>query len=1171
MAEEVNPERAELRTILEAMAEDHIMSFVHTPGFRDEIDGKAIAKNIIANDPEMLRVFRIDEDDDEAISEKAEQYYPELLHDMRLKQIDLAVVRRKPVTVNPSNIVSDYTALRMNLNLAKAMNLRGKTVIPTGDQTTLAFFLKGNAASTDDTHGRGNRPTKASGYSKKSNETGRDILLEMDRDVGIDLLAQEFEFGGAVKDDDGDVLEFKLITSFAGSPVEANIWFPDLYADGSLPAGIPKEVKERLKNLRDDPIFSPLKRERDETKRRTPIGKKAGISPITAYYIMRYLSPFLLQSGQVSEALPRGDGTARRITVKRNTLDQYALDEMLNSLLVGETLDRNIDEMFPFEPIRTRYRYPDDYPANYLSSFGKTEVRDEIFDSDAKEIYFIRCPRPRDEGVSNTIKYGLLQKIHAIMSPSRRRGMINDIYDVFVAGSENISTPIYAITGGGSLSASPETNYIPSAKNGQSTFDYAEVLLALIDADFRGLAKEDTMQLLTNREEGRREHISEGATLIVPGLLILYAEESNSHSLFDITYGLSTKSVITNSGRRLNNTDGFDYLEALVDFCQEEPDIEDKNAILNDIVSSEYECVFQPGKETSKLVILGENDIQLTVTVNNRRLKNGIREKDVNRRLNFDEDGDPKYTGADLDYLVNLNYNSEYQDDDGDFLSLEAFAETTGEIIKRASPYGAEAFNALGYIVEEGMVNSAVLAVDSVEGFSASTDFDKIVIGLIGTQQYPGLATVHAAYHYQYLFQQMISPVKNWNVVDSELFTQGTFLALESFFDKPAIKALYYMLNQKGYITLGNNTDDFTFFSTPRPMEFNQAAYTGLQNGFAQMVIGYYRLLFAQIRNRLVIARDTKEARKLDETTADIRTLWKNLIVDSMDNTPDPKMFALVLRFLAEETVDSVIKIPTWMPVLPEDMNEAKRRASNENEPSQYLKWAYGSNAVDLEFFAEVAAAYHSAKALSYFEDYPAMVRRFVEAVDEDSGHAFLFSILLSNEQPDLTPDAVTGKAVTITNFDIMDGVEVPKREQSEGSDSPASLDVGGGDAGGPPTEEVTVPTETRGDPPESPKDRRAQELWGQIKKNSADYVNGETETDAYGENITQLINEWFTEFEDLSIEVVGPAGNRYEPVRHFFDNNFGKTVMGEDGEEMFDPELLTDIATLFSASEVAE
>jgi len=190
-----------------------------------------------------------------------------------------------------------------------------------------------------------------------------------------------------------------------------------------------------------------------------------------------------------------------------------------------------------------------------------------------------------------------------------------------------------------------------------------------------------------------------------------------------------------------------------------------------------------------------------------------------------------------------------------------------------------------------------------------------------------------------------------------------------------------------------------------------------------------------------------------------------------------------------------------------------------------------------------------------------------------------LFSILLSNEQPDLTPDAVTGKAVTITNFDIMDGVEVPRTGQSDGSDSPASLDVGGGGVGGPPTEEVAVPIETRGEPPRTAEDKRKQELWSQIKEASRNYANQDpdfqdTVATPFGENITQLISEWQAEF-DAPVEVKGPAGNVYDPVNEFYDEyGGGKTMMSQYGgmaREMFDVDLLRPMAVLFAGSEVNE
>ena len=119
---------------------------------------------------------------------------------------------------------------------------------------------------------------------------------------------------------------------------------------------------------------------------------------------------------------------------------------------------------------------------------------------------------------------------------------------------------------------------------------------------------------------------------------------------------------------------------------------------------------------------------------------------------------------------------------------------------------------------------------------------------------------------------------------------------------------------------------------------------------------------------------------------------------------PDPAIFGTVLRFFSQgdRGVKPVIRIPTWMPVMPESLRDAKESKGDPNMVINYLKWAYGSDPVDMENFAEVAAAYHSAKALSYHTDYPHMVERFVNAVAEDKGSAFLFAILLNESQPEL-------------------------------------------------------------------------------------------------------------------------------------------------------------------------
>ena len=1166
--EEGNNEEDLLRSLVEAMASDHIMSFVHTPGFTSE--------------PE--RDFMVEQLDD-SLKEASPDA---LFHDLRPS--NAPSLGRGGVAVASANMATPYTIERMLANIKKAEALRGEIVIPTAGNTTLAFFLKGLTAARGEGGGRGSGPPAANGYSTEelegeTQESVRTAIRLAARDLQMDLLNDQFTFGGAVKDDDsGDPLEFTFLSGFEGSPLDSNLWLPDIYDDGKVPSGVPKAVKDRLKKLRDDPIFAPLKKEQNEKKRRAPIGKKEGISPITAYYIMRYLSPYLLSTGQVAQALPL-NGKIRRIEVSRNAKNNDEFREELSKLLSGANIEgqRNIDEMFPFEPIRTKYRYPEDYPDKHTTPIEINETIRLMFDlpkdSIGKTIPFIQCPEPTDEGVSVT--YGLLQKIHAVMSPSRRNSMINDINDAFYEGATTQKFPNYNLTGSDTLSQRTADVYIPVRKNGAPSFDYAEVLLALLEADFRGLAKEDAVKIITNRDKNQnepgegKEVVSEGATLIVPGVLLLYSEVARGHAFFDINYGFSTKSVVADSGRRMFGLEGFNYLAALADFCNtgDESQVTTKNEVLNDIISAEFECIIQPEKEVSKLLIVGDDDVQFTLTVDNRRFQNGIQEHDVERILNRNEDDDqPQYDGADLEILDNLNYNSIYirttnrggVESEEQFESVEAFAETTGEIMRRASTYGAKAFNALGYIVEESMIDSAVAAVDTVEGFSAITDFDRLVIALIGTQQFPGLATVHSAYHYHYLLHQMISPIKNWNVVDSDLFTQGTFLQLESFFDKPAIKALYYMLNRKGYITLGNAQDgSFTFFTTPRASEFNEAAYTGLQNGFAQMVIGYYRLLFAQLRNRLVIARKTKEARQLDETTADIQTLWKRLIVDSMENTPDPKMFALVLRYMSEEAENPVIRIPTWMPVLPDDMLEAKQRKSNENEPSQYLKWAYGSNAVDLEFFAEVAAAYHSSKALSYYENYPNMVKRFVEAVDEDSGHAFLFSILLADAQPDLSPAEVMGSPITVTNMpDFMNGTPLP---QPEDAGAGASIEGGGGEGGGDLPEVETAP-KTREEPGQmggQSKDEAMAELWEQVISNSVRYINQfpEFTDDEFSQNLFGLMREW----ESEEGGEVSFQRSDYDPYEFYQQQTGGMVEI--DGEYYPDAEKLKNIATRFSQS----
>ena len=182
------------------------------------------------------------------------------------------------------------------------------------------------------------------------------------------------------------------------------------------------------------------------------------------------------------------------------------------------------------------------------------------------------------------------------------------------------------------------------------------------------------------------------------------------------------------------------------------------------------------------------------------------------------------------------------------------------------------------------------------------------------------------------------------------------------------------------------------------------------------------------------------------------------MIADAEKNTPSPALFGLVLRWFSQ--TGTVLEVPTWMPVSPAEMKSDAKM--NKNDVLNYLKWSYSNNAVDLEAFSEVAAAYHAAKAMSYLETakdiasgYADMIERFVDAVHEDMGHAFLFSILTHKNCPDPTKETPEAeKVIRISN------IEAIQAQQKETESKTESESEGG---------EGAVPTDAPTSPPASP------------------------------------------------------------------------------------------------------
>jgi hypothetical protein len=118
---------------------------------------------------------------------------------------------------------------------------------------------------------------------------------------------------------------------------------------------------------------------------------------------------------------------------------------------------------------------------------------------------------------------------------------------------------------------------------------------------------------------------------------------------------------------------------------------------------------------------------------------------------------------------------------------------------------------------------------------------------------------------------------------------------------------------------------------------------------------------------------------------------------DANTKSVDPAIYGAILRFFSQSETGAkpILRIPTWMPLMPDDLRAAQQTKSDPKMTLNYLKWAYGADPMSLEVFAENAAAYHAAKALTGHTDYPHMVQRFVQAVIEDRGAPFLFAILL--------------------------------------------------------------------------------------------------------------------------------------------------------------------------------
>lgn len=313
-------------------------------------------------------------------------------------------------------------------------------------------------------------------------------------------------------------------------------------------------------------------------------------------------------------------------------------------------------------------------------------------------------------------------------------------------------------------------------------------------------------------------------------------------------------------------------------------------------------------------------------------------------------------------------------------------AEELGE-----EDYGlARAFQALGNILLH-IIKKNALEVGQKE--KTKSTFDIAVATLLGTYRTPGPATYHAMLHHEQLYAVFAASLKQAEA--GGIATLGQSMVFEQYTKNPAKLMCVWSLAELGLISIStvNELGIPQFFDTPKTDLDKKLQEQSLMNSMALIILSYYRLAFYPIRMR---------SRGKGAGNVDLAKNWKDLLTDAQNDAPEPYAFAAVLRFLAKSKSKLKISIPTWMPTLPTDFSSIDRKR-NKEEISDFLSWAYGSNPLSTEAFAEVSAAYHAAKALSYYKPgrYAEMMEAFIDAVEQERGEGFLMAVLIAYGKED--------------------------------------------------------------------------------------------------------------------------------------------------------------------------
>lgn len=311
----------------------------------------------------------------------------------------------------------------------------------------------------------------------------------------------------------------------------------------------------------------------------------------------------------------------------------------------------------------------------------------------------------------------------------------------------------------------------------------------------------------------------------------------------------------------------------------------------------------------------------------------------------------------------------------GDGLGLYLVEEFPDDAIDSdAIPY----FSVVGEIITQTLIE-AMIPISRKENRGG---IYSLTAGLIGTTSEPGLATYHAHLHYLKMLEQAASTISS-NISNKGQVLESRTLTMESYTKDPSKLMIYWLLMEKQYIDIGElDSEGFPmFFTVPQDKSGIERSEAKMMNIISILFLTYYRVAFHQIS-------------LMNRSRNSLTKLWEKLINNANNDAPEPQRFAAMIRLLNEE---GALEIPPWMPILPEELMGEERSKVGVGD---YIKWAFGNDPVNPENFAEVSAAYHASKAISYYKpgEYNEMVDNFIQAVEKDNGYAYLIAVLMAQK-----------------------------------------------------------------------------------------------------------------------------------------------------------------------------